>query len=204
MKKIVLVLTCGLGLVFQTAAHSASLPSTIFTKALLESPVAQKPDPGSQHGGRIESNYDGFNHETVVALRKMRVTCARMDGNFKKEVCVNVAASLHCPGIQLDYVRYATLQLLFETEDWDQRHPLDQRNLTVVADGETMRLGRMELVSQSVDTRMTEMLQVTIPYPIFKKIALAQVVEVQVGKTNFEFREKNIAAFRDLNNRVKF
>jgi hypothetical protein len=51
---------------------------------------------------------------------------------------------------------------------------------------------------------MTEMLQVTIPYPTFKKIALAEVVEVQVGRSTFELREKNIAALRDLNNRVKF
>ena len=37
----------------------------------------------------------------------------------------------------------------------------------------------------------------------FQKIARAQVVEVKVGRTTFELGEKNLAALRDLNNRVK-
>ncbi len=94
------------------------------------------------------------------------------------------------------------MQLTFATKDWDQRHPLDQRELSVVADGETLRLGRMELVSQNVDTLMSEVLGVTLPYNTFKKIALAQFVEMQVGKSKFELRDKNLLAFRDLNNRV--
>jgi hypothetical protein len=155
------------------------------------------------HGGKIVSEYDGFNHETVVTLRKMKVTCAsrRVDS---KSSCVSILASLHCPGIQLDYVRQVTLQVVFETEDWDQRHPLDQRDLSVVADGETFRLGRMALVAQSVDTRMTETLQVQLPYRTFKKMALAEIVELQVGRSRVELRNKNLAALRDLNNRVKF
>jgi hypothetical protein len=203
MKRIALVLSCGLLLVFQTA-NSASPAITTSKIAPTASGTSQKGDQASQHDGRIESKYDGFSHETVIALKKMRVNCASKKGTFKKDLCVNLAASLHCPGIQLDYVRHATLQLIFQTEDWDQRHPLDQRSLTVVADGETIRLGKMELVGQSVDTLMTETLQVTMPYRTFKKIAFAQVVEMQVGKTSFELREKNIAALRDLNNRVKF
>jgi hypothetical protein len=49
---------------------------------------------------------------------------------------------------------------------------------------------------------MTETLEVMLPYNTFKKIAYAQVVEMQVGKSKFELREKNLLAFRDLNNRV--
>jgi hypothetical protein len=154
------------------------------------------------HGGDIESKYDGFSHETVATLKKMKVTCAGQKGNFK-DSCVSFVASLHCPGLQLDYVRYATLQLVFQTKDWDQRHPVDQRELLVVADGETIRIGRMELVSQNVDTLMTEVLRTTLSYDIFKRIALAETVEMQVGKSRFEFREENLAALRDLNNRVK-
>ena len=182
MKKIAFIATCALIFVFPT--------------------VAQQPQT-ADHGGKIESKYDGFSHETVVTLKKMKVTCANSKGNWK-DACVNMVASLHCPGIQLDYVRYATLQLDFETKDWDQRHPLDQRNLTVVADGETIRVGRMDLVSQSVDTLMTEVLEVKMPYQAFQKLALAQVIEMQVGKSRFELRAKNLAALRDLNNRVKF
>jgi hypothetical protein len=155
------------------------------------------------HGGEIVSKYDGFNHETVVTLRKMKVTCASTRGNFK-DACVSILASLHCPGIQLDYVRQVTLQVVFETKNWDQRHALDQRNLSVVADGETFRLGRMELVGQNVDTLMTETLQIKFPYGAFKKMALAEIVELQVGQSTFELRNENLAALRDLNNRVKF
>ena len=160
---------------------------------------SQAPD----HGGKIESRYDGFSHQTILTLNKMRITCGSVKGNFK-DACVSFVASLHCPGIQLDYVRYATLQLIFQTKDWDQRHPLNQRQLSVVADGETLRLGQMKLVSQSVDTLMTEVLEVAVTYAVFTKIVRAQVVEMKVGTTEFELRQQNLAALRDLNNRVKF
>jgi hypothetical protein len=155
------------------------------------------------HGGEIVSKYDGFNHETVVTLKKMKVTCAKPHENLK-QTCVSILATLHCPGVQLDYVRHVTLQVVFETKDWDQRHPLDQRDLSMVADGETFRLGRMQLAALHTDVLMTETLQGELPYSTFKKIALAEIVEVQVGKSKFELRSKNLAALRDLNNRVKF
>lgn len=156
-----------------------------------------------EHGGQITSRYDGFNHETVVTLKKMKVTCAGKRGNFKN-ACVSIVAALHCPGIQLDYVRHATLQLVFETKDWDQRHPLDQRELSVVANAETLRLGRMELLAQKFSTLTSETLQIKVPYATFRKMALAETVELQVGASRFELREKNLDALRDLNNRVKF
>ena len=155
------------------------------------------------HGGKIVSKYDGFSHETVVTLKKMSVTCAKLHENLKQS-CISILATLHCPGVQLDYVNQVTLQVIFETKDWDSRHPLDQRDLSVVADGETLRLGRMELVSLHTDVLMTETLQITFPYRTFKKIALAEIVELQVGRSRFSLRAKNLAALRDLNNRVKF
>ena len=174
----------------------AQASSNSFARSLDKS---QDPD----HGGKIESRYDGFNHETIVTLNKMRITCGSVKGNFR-DACVSFVAALHCPGIQLDHVRYASLQLIFQTKDWDQRHPLNQRQLSVVADGETLKLGQMKLVSQSVDTLMTEELEVTMPYAVFTKIVRAQFVEMKVGNTEFELRQQNLAALRDLNNRVKF
>jgi hypothetical protein len=163
------------------------------------------------HGGRIESRYDGFNHETVITLQKMRVTCGggKGFGTTLKDICVSVGASLHAPGKQLDYVRYATLQLIFETKNWDQRHSLTQRDLAVVANGETLRLGRMVLVKQDVDTDrlidvMKEILEVSVPYETFTKIARADFVEIRVGNSEFALQERNLAALKDLNNRVKF
>jgi hypothetical protein len=199
MQRILFVLTCAIFLFLQTAASEPQPGIARAENALLEAPSPQ----ASNHGGSIETKYDGFNHETVITLRKMTVTCPTIKGNFK-DTCVAMVASLHCPGIQLDYVRYTTLQLVFEAKGWGQRHPLDERDLAVVADKETLRLGRMELVSQNIDDElMTEVLQVTIPYQTFRKIALAPVVEMQVGKSRFELRDKNLAALRDLNNRVK-
>lgn len=162
------------------------------------------------HGGKIESNYDGFEHETIVALKRMRVTCEGAKGSERilKGVCVNLEAALHCPGKQLDYVRRATIRLTFEAKDWDSRHPLNERELTAVADGETIRLGRMTLVSQGVgegwgseDTKET--LEASVPYQTFLKLARASRVELSVGKTAFTLRDKNVAALRDMNNRVK-
>ena len=157
----------------------------------------------ADHGGNIESKYDGFSHETIVRLNKMRVTCGGVDGNFR-DICISFVAELHCPGTQLDYVRYARLQLVFQTKDWTKRHPLSERQLSVVANTETLRLGQMKLVSQSTNELMTEVLEVEVPYAVFTKIARAQTVDMKVGNTTFEFGPKNLDALRDLNNRVKF
>jgi hypothetical protein len=163
------------------------------------------------HGGKIETAYDGFAHETVISLKRMRITCEMAKGaeGILKGVCVSLQASLHCPGKQLDYVRRATLRLTFETKNWDARHPLGERDLSAVADGETMRLGRMNLLGQVVSEGWTaeqdakETLEVEVPYEAFLKLARAAYVELSVGKTTFVLRDKNVAALRDMNNRVK-
>jgi hypothetical protein len=67
----------------------------------------------------------------------------------------------------------------------------------------------MGLVKQDVATDklidvMNEVLEVSLPYTTFEKIARADYVEVKVGHSEFALQEKNIAALRDLNNRVKF
>jgi hypothetical protein len=163
-----------------------------------------------KHGGKIESAYDGFARETVVALKKMDVTCGAARGlqGALKGLCVSLQVSLHCPGQQLEYVRRATVRLTFEAKDWDARHPAGQRDLSAVADGETIRLGRMTLVSHGVseswlaaDARET--LELSIPYETFLKLARAEYVEMSVGKTTFPLRDKNLAALRDLNSRVR-
>jgi len=163
------------------------------------------------HGGKIETKYDGFSHETVVTLKKMRINCGGVGGlkSTLEQTCVSLVASLHCPGKQLEYVRYAKLQLIFETKDWEKRHPLEERELFVVADGKTLKLGRMELVTQNVvgdrllDV-MKEVLAVSVPYKTFDMIAQAQTVEVKVGKSVFGLQQKNLDALGDLNLRVKF
>ncbi|MCA1850277.1 MAG: hypothetical protein LC672_04315 [Acidobacteria bacterium] len=162
------------------------------------------------HGGKIETAYDGFAHETVVELKRMSITCgtAKASESIIKGVCVSLRAALHCPGKQLDYVRHATIRLTFEAKNWDARHPPNERQLSAVADGETLRLGRMSLVSQAVGEGwfaedMKETLEVSIPYETFLKLARAAYVELSVGKTAFALRDKNIAALRDMNNRVK-
>ncbi len=200
MKQITTLSFC-LGLLLQAAGRPAQSRPLLPTST---ASVTLPPPQTINHGGTIETKYDGFNYETIVTLKKMRITC----GHALKGTCVSVEASLHSPGLQLDYVRYANLQLIFETEDWDKRHPLDQRDLTVVADGETIKLGTMHLVKQDIATErmldnMKEVLEVSFPYQTFNKIVHAEVVEMKVGNSVFELRDKNIAALRDLNNRVK-
>ena len=51
------------------------------------------------------------------------------------------------------------------------------------------------------DTKL-EVLETTIPYDAFKKIVASESVEMQVGKSAFELREKNRLALRDLGGRV--
>ena len=195
MKNLVFSVSCILALSSQLYSFPATIaePSATVVHGALN-------DGG--HGGKIESKYDGLSHETVSTLKKMKVSCASRN-NFFKDACVSVSVSLHCPGIQLNHVRYAKLQLIFETKQWDQRHSLEERDLVVVVDTTTLRLGRMRLISQNFDAVMTETLEATISYEVFKKIVSGQVVEMAVGKSRFELRPKNLEALRDLNNRVK-
>ena len=204
MKRIALAASCCALLFIQTrnapARSGQSAPAAKTQPAL--APV--------KHGGKIEAKYDGFNFETVVTLKKMNVTCGGMKGfkDARMDTCIHISVSLHCPGRQLDFVRRATLRVVFEADDWDARHPPEKRDLTVVADGETIKLGRMKLVSQQVDDgildeKSKETLEASLAYQTFLKITQAEYVDVRVGDDAFTLRDKNVAALRDLNNRVK-
>ncbi len=191
-------------------ALSALLSVVVCAQEAGRAPAQASAPTPVKHGGKIESAYDGFARETVVALRRMSVTCEAARGlqGSLKGLCVSLQVSLHCPGQQFEYVRRATVRLTFEAKDWDARHPAGQRDLSAVADGETIRLGRMTLVSHGVseswlaeDTKET--LEVSFPYETFLKLARADYVEMSVGKTTFPLRDKNLAALRDLGNRVR-
>jgi hypothetical protein len=156
------------------------------------------------HGGKIVTKYDGFKFETVMRLQKMKVTCDGFTGPFK-DFCVSIDVTLHCPGIQIDHVKNVTLQLLFETRAWNFPHPPDQRELSVVADTTTFRLGKMRLIrpaNADPKEKTLETLEATVPYDLFRKIVQSESIEFQVGSSKFELREKNVAALRDLNSRV--
>ena len=186
MKNHVLVLSCIAAVLFQPAVTTSQ---------------AQQP---INHGGKIETKYDGFNYETVLRLQKMKVSCDGFKDKFT-DACVSMEVSLHCPGKQLIYVRYVTLRVVFENKDWVHFHAPDQRDLSILAGTETLRLGKMTPVSTNTpgswDTKV-ETLEAKIPYETFKKIAQSDTVEIQVGRSAVGLREKNLAALKDLNNRV--
>ena len=174
--------------------------------AILFQPVGAKPQTPEpvKHGGKIETKYDGFNYETVMRLRKMKVNCDGFKDKFK-DACVSIEIALHCPGTQVNYVKHVSVQVVFENKDWVHFHPPDQRDLSIMTDTETLRLGRMSPVAKDTpgtwDTKV-EVLEAQIPYATFKKIVSAQSVEIQVGRDAVELRDKNIAALKDLNSRV--
>jgi len=185
MRRILLVLSCAAVLVFQPAG-------------------AKPQSPPAKHGGKIETGYDGFNYETVMRLRKMKVNCDGFKDKFK-DACVSIEVMLHCPGTQVNYVKQVTLQVVFENKDWVHFHAPDQRDLTLVTDTETLRIGRMSPVSKDTPgtwNTKVEILEAKMPYAVFKKMATAQSVEIQVGHDAVELRDKNIAALKDLNTRV--
>jgi hypothetical protein len=157
-----------------------------------------------KHGGKIESKYDGFTYETLMRLEKMKVSCDGFKDKFT-DGCVSIEVTMHMPGMQLNYVRNVTLMVVFENQDWVRGHPLEQRDLSISTYDKTYRFGRMELVTNKKpgtwDTKI-ERLQASIPYETFKKIIESDTIEIQVGQGAVMLREKNIAALRDLNNRV--
>jgi len=171
---------------------------------LLFTSVGVKPqDQPVKHGGKIDTKYDGFNFETVMRLQNMKISCDGLKDKFK-DACVSIEVSLHCPGTQLNDVRHVTLQVVFENKDWIRFHGPDQRDLLVVTDTETLRLGKMSPVQKNQATWDTkvETLEAQIPYATFKKIAMSQTAEIQVGRSQVSLREKNLLALRDLNSRV--
>lgn len=186
MKKILLVFGCVAVLLCQAADVKSQ-------------------DQPIKHGGKIETKYDGFKYETVMRLQKMKVSCDGLKDKFVKDACVSIEVSMHFPGTQLNYVRYVMLQVVFENKDWVHLHPPDQRDLIVVTDTETLRLGTMAPVLKNQagtwETKV-ETLELQIPYATFKKIATSQTAQIQVGRTQVALREKNLLALKDLNNRV--
>ena len=174
---------------------------TIFCLFPTQLVLAQKP---INHGGKIETKYNGFALETVMRLRKMKVNCTGFQSN-SPDTCVSIDVVLHCPGSQVSNVSDVTLQVIFETKSWGQSHAPHQRNLLVAIDTETWKAGRMRLVPQvSTETqeRSIETLEATVSYKLFKKMVSAQSVEMKVGPSAFALSEKNLLALRDLNNRV--
>ena len=137
MKTILLVLGCAAVLLFQPAGAKP-----------------QSPPLPINHGGKIETKYDGFNYETVMRLRKMKVNCDGLKDKFK-DACVSIEVALHCPGTQVNYVRHVSLQVVFENKDWVHFHAPDQRDLIVVTDTETLQLGRMTPVNTNRPARGT-------------------------------------------------
>jgi len=180
MRRLIVVLGCGLVLFSQTA-------------------IAQV-----RHGGKIESKYDGFTYETLMRLEKMKVSCDGFKDKFT-DGCVSIEVTLHMPGMQLNHVRNVTLMVVFENQDWVRMHPPEERDLSISTYDKTYRFGRMELITNKKpgtwDTKI-ERLQASIPYETFKKIIESDTIEIQVGNGAVMLREKNIAALRDLNNRV--
>ena len=185
MKKLAIILTFTAVLVFQPAAV-----------------LPQEPQP-IKHGGKIETKYDGFTHETVMRLKKMKINCDGFKDKFK-DACVSIEIALHCPGTQLNYVKHVTIQVFFENKDWVHFHPPDQRDLSAVTDTETLRLGRMAPAEKRVGTwdTKTEVLETKVPYELFKKMASSSTVEIQVGRDSLELRKNNVAALKDLDSRV--
>ena len=189
MKRVVFALGCAAILLLQ--------PPPVRT----QQPTPEKP---ISHGGKIETKYDGFNYETVMRLKKMKVNCDGLKDKFK-DACVSIEVMLHLPGQQLNFVKTVTMQVVFENKDWVHFHGPDQREMAIVTDTETLQMGRMSPVNTnkpgSWDTKV-EVLEIKIPYKTFKKIAHSQSLELRVGKSAVEFREKNLMALRDLDSRV--
>ena len=53
---------------------------------LLQPGGARPQDQLVKHGGKIETKYDGFNYETVMRLRRMKVNCDGIKDKFKTEI----------------------------------------------------------------------------------------------------------------------
>ena len=79
---------------------------------------------------------------------------------------------------------------------------MKQKNLILMVVAVGCGLVAAFLTTQMNAKPKVETLEATIPYAAFKKIALSQSVQMQVGASMFELREKNRLALKDLDSRV--
>jgi hypothetical protein len=159
-----------------------------------------------KHRGKIQATYDPAQDRTVVAFQPYVVTANFHDRN---ESIAITAGFIH-PGQALaSRPQFIEFGVLSQSRGGWQFEKENERELTLVIDGETIKLGAMKLVT----ARRFELgrgalfyredLAFTLPYESFVKMANAKKVAVKVGKTGLKLANEHLEVMRDLMSRAE-
>jgi hypothetical protein len=144
---------------------------------------------------QIETEFNGFSNETIVRLKKTSLNCDSISGMLKKK-CYGLEVSVHYQGQQRKVASKVKIRLTAENKDW---HNEAERSLQIVADKVRYDLGTMKLLStQSKELTQVDILEQTISYPLFLKIASALTVKIKLGDKTMNLKPRIIAALKEI------
>jgi hypothetical protein len=154
--------------------------------------------PNAAIAVNITSSYDRFKDETTVSLGKIRVFGTSYTPVKFGIAQFDVFGGFVCRGQQIckpDQVAlaFSALEAYWEFRDFNNR------NLILILDGERVPVGMVSQQEFNVPyVGNEERLGVILPYDVFRKIAMAQKVEAQLGRLEFSLNEKQLEGLSKL------
>jgi hypothetical protein len=136
--------------------------------------------------------YDPAKNETTIDVPSMLVFGEQLDG-------LRMFVSFSYPGRTMQTPPDVITLILASTSAGARYEDDNQRTLLAWADGESLDLGAMQLFSTYRGLGyVTEGMKLAIPVKIFTQIMSAQQVKMKLGWSEFQLRESQLHALRDL------
>jgi hypothetical protein len=171
------------------------------------------PKKDYKYDGKIVTTYDTGKAQTIVLIQLMDI----------KEAEVAEFVNVYSPtGQTYDYLAitwffaypgktFATPKSVSVGFAYEAQHPerYESRKLTAKIDGEKVELGKMdEMGERKLVTRHAKpnyvrgLLEMTIPYELFLRLANAKKVKMKLGEFEFDLSKDHLNAMRDLASRT--
>jgi hypothetical protein len=136
--------------------------------------------------------YDPAKNETTIDVPSMLVFGEQLDG-------LRIFVSFSYPGRTMQTPPDVIIMILASTSAGARYEDDNQRNLLAWADGESLDLGAMQLFYTYRGLGyVTEGMKLAVPVKTFTQIMNAQQVKMKLGWSEFELRESDLHALRDL------
>jgi hypothetical protein len=140
--------------------------------------------------------YDPAKNETTIDVPSMPVFGEQLDG-------LRMFVSFSYPGRTMQMPPDVITLILASTSTSPKYEDDDQRNLLAWADGESLDFGRMQLFYTYRGLGyVTEAMKLAVPTKTFERLAAAEQLKMKLGWSEFQLRESQLEALRDLGRRA--
>ncbi len=170
----------------------------------------------SAQSSQVRTTYDKAKDETTESTRIMTVIelISTLEGRFPEGTRNLPAETLRMTAYYSysgrTFVRPQSVVLAFLSLVQGDAKYRDTDEVTVQIDGQSLNLGKLRVVDRRIDTNMQlnnlsywrETLEVSVKTPEFLRIANAEKVTVQLGKTHFDLTAEHMKPLRALAKRV--